>query len=138
MPLVDFHYAAILLAAGTAFGLGALWYSPLLFGDAWVRAQGYQQDQLRRLQRQAGRAYVVSFLCLVTLALVMSVLLSLAGFFTWRQGILLGFLLWLGLAATLGLLHHVYSDRSIAAWLLDTTYHLLALLIMGAILGGWS
>jgi hypothetical protein len=32
---------AILAATVAAFVLGGLWYSPLLFGRAWVRANGF-------------------------------------------------------------------------------------------------
>lgn len=34
------HWPSILIAALAALLIGALWYSPLLFAKAWVRAHG--------------------------------------------------------------------------------------------------
>lgn len=37
---------AILVAAIMGMVLGGLWYSPLLFADAWLKAIGKTQDEL--------------------------------------------------------------------------------------------
>ncbi len=39
--LGDLTWLAVLLAAVHYFALGALWYNPVLFGDHWTRAIGW-------------------------------------------------------------------------------------------------
>lgn len=119
MPLVDIDYWAVVVATAATFALGALGYPPL------------------RLPRGNGKRYFVAVLCHLVMALVLAVLMSLTGFGTWGQGLLLGFLGWLGFAAPLGLTATVFSDEPIGLWLRDTAYHLVTLLLMGAILGAW-
>ena len=36
---------AVLLAAVSSFLLGGLWYSPVMFGGAWVRENGGQMQR---------------------------------------------------------------------------------------------
>ena len=37
MPTVDINYLAVLIAALASYVLGALWYSPVLFGKLWMK-----------------------------------------------------------------------------------------------------
>ena len=69
----------VLVAAVAVFVLGALWYSPILFGKAWVRAHGYTEEQMQRMRAGAARAYGVSFLCYVVMAAAMSILIGRMG-----------------------------------------------------------
>lgn len=137
MPLVEIDYLAVVVATLAAFVLGALWYSPVLFGRPWMRVQGFSDDQARRLREGAGQAYFVALLCYLVVALIAAVLMSLTGFGSWEKGLLLGFLFWLGFAAPLGLTGNVFSNQGIGVWLIDTGYQLLALLLVGMILGLW-
>ncbi|NNK34276.1 MAG: DUF1761 domain-containing protein, partial [Xanthomonadales bacterium] len=43
-----FEWLPSLIAALSAFILGGLWYSPLLFGKAWQREAGLSDEQLAR------------------------------------------------------------------------------------------
>src|SRR5256885_5281704 len=51
------------------------------------------------------------------------------------QGLWLGFLSWLGFAATVGLTANMFSEKPIAAWVLDTGYQLSYLVLMGVQIG---
>jgi len=137
MPLVEIDYLAVVAATLAAFALGLLWYSPVLFGRAWRRAHGFTAEDSLRLRERAGQTYFVSLLCYLVVALIAAVLMSLTGFGTLGQGLLLGFLFWLGFAAPLGLSGNVVSGKGIGVWLIDTGLHLLSLLLVGAILGAW-
>jgi hypothetical protein len=43
---VDLNYLAVVVAALVPIVLGALWYSPLLFADRWMRAVGRTREEL--------------------------------------------------------------------------------------------
>ena len=53
----------VLFSAIEVFVLGALWYSPILFGRARVKAHGINQQTIARMRASAGRAYAVSVVC---------------------------------------------------------------------------
>jgi hypothetical protein len=138
MPTANVNILAVLVAALLTFVLGAFWYSPVLFAKQWMAAQGYTPERLAAMkQRGVTRAYVVSALCYVVMAYVVSLLASYTNSTTLAQGLWLGFLSWLGFAATIGLTANVFSEKPIAAWVIDAGYQLAYLVIMGALLSVW-
>lgn len=137
MAEIHINYLAVGAAALAALVIGALWYSPLLFGNLWQKAHGYSPEDLEALRGTLGRAYGVSLLCYLVMAGVLAVLVSYAGAATMPQGALLGFLVWIGFLATLGLTAHMVSGKPLAAYLIDTGYQLVYAVLMGVILAAW-
>jgi len=59
----DVNYLAVALAALSAFLLGGLWYSPLLFSKAWVRLNGFNEEELKKNANMAmifGGAFLLT------------------------------------------------------------------------------
>jgi cell division inhibitor SulA len=131
------HVLPIVVAAVAAFTLGALWYSPMLLGKAWVAANGLTAEKIESMRASASRAYTVSFLCNLVMAGALCVLLRRIGVVSWLTGAKLGALVGLGFAATLGLAANMYSDRKLSAWAIDAAYQVAYLVLMGAILAAW-
>ena len=96
MPEFQINYLAVGGAALATIFIGALWYSPLLFGDRWAKAHGYSEEQLKE---NFGRAFIVSLFCYVVMAFVLAVLISYTGVSTVPQGAFLGLLVWVGFLA---------------------------------------
>src|SRR5438046_9904765 len=67
----------------------------------------------------------------------MALLASYTNSTTLAQGLCLGFLCWLGFAATVGLTANMFSEKPIAAWVLDAGYQLSYLVLMGVLLSVW-
>lgn len=67
----------------------------------------------------------------------MAALVSYAGATTAMQGASLGFLLWIGFLATLGLTAHMFSEKKISVYLLDAGYQLVYSVTMGIIIAVW-
>lgn len=131
------HVLPIVVAAVAAFVLGALWYSPALFGKAWVAANGLTAEKIEAMRASAPRAYTVSFLCNLVMAAALCVLLQRIGIVSWLTGAKLGGLVGIGFAATLGLTANMYSDRKLSAWAIDAAYQIAYLVLMGSILAAW-
>ncbi len=131
------HILPIVVAAVAAFVLGALWYSPVLFGKAWVAANGLTMEKIESMRAAAPRAYTVSFLCNVVMAAALCVLLGRIGIVSWLTGAKLGGLVGVGFAATVGLTANMYSDRKLSAWAIDAAYQVAYLVLMGSILAAW-
>ncbi|HYU91183.1 MAG TPA: DUF1761 domain-containing protein [Gemmatimonadales bacterium] len=138
MPTANINILAVLVAAVLTFVLGAVWYSPVLFAKQWMAAQGYTSEKVEEMKRKGvSRAYAVSVLCYLVTAYVMALLASYTNSTTLAQGLWLGFLTWLGFAATVGLTANMFSEKPIAAWVLDAGYQLSYLVLMGVLLSLW-
>ena len=135
---VSINWIAVLVAAVVAFVLGAAWYSPALFARAWATAQGYTPDKLKSMQAGAPSAYAVSFVCFLVMATALAVLIGRLGMSGFMAGAGVGALVWLGFAATFGIIANAYSDKPFAAFLIDSAYQFVYLLLMGGIIGAWQ
>ena len=128
------NWLAVVAAALVNFVIGGLWYSPALFGKAWMRANGFSEADLKKGSPAA--IFGLSFLfCLLMAG-------NLAGFLadpstTLAFGITAGVLAGLGFAA-LGLGVVAMFERRPASYLLiNGGYLTISFAAMGAILGGW-
>ena len=138
MPTANVNVVAVVVAAVLTLVLGACWYSPILFAKQWMQAQGYTPERLEQMKKKGmTRAYAVSGLCYLVMAYVVALLASYTSSTTVAQGLWLGFLAWLGFAATIGLTANLFSEKPIAAWVVDAGYQLTYLLLMGALLSVW-
>jgi hypothetical protein len=138
MPHVHINYLAVVVATVAAFALGGIWYSPLLFAKMWVSAHGFSEQQVKAMQKSAGKAYGVSLVCQWLIALAMAVFVGYLHLDHLSQGLKLGLLAWGGFALPLGLMANMFSDKRIMVLFIDTGYQLVYLLIMGAIITSWQ
>src|SRR2546429_4884826 len=116
MPTANVNIVAVLVAALLTFVLGAFWYSPVLFARQWMQAQGYTQEKVEEMKKKGmTRAYAVSVLCYIVTAYAVALLAGYTNSTTLAQGLWLGFLPWLGFAATIGLPANMFPENPIAA-----------------------
>jgi len=89
------------------------------------------------MRAKAPKTYTASFVAFLLMAAVLHIILAHLGVESASAGASWGFHFWLGIAAPIGFTANLYSDKPIAAFLIDTGYQLAYLLAMGAILGAW-
>jgi len=128
---------AVIITAIVTFGIGALWYSPLLFGKQWMAFNEVTAEKAAAMRKDSLRLYGTSFVCYLVMAAVFAVLLRITHIDRIVGGAKLGFMLWLGFVATVGLTGSLYSGRSFKAYALDAGYQLVFLVVMGVILMAW-
>ena len=133
----DINYLEVICALGLTLALGALWYSPWLFGRVWYRLKRYTPEQAAAMREQLRPAYVLTVFAYATMAMVVAVLVAVLGLASASEGVVLGFLLWIGFVFTTGLIANMFSERRFRSFVIDTTYQLACLLIMGGIIGAW-
>jgi hypothetical protein len=134
MPEVN--YLAVIAAAVATFLLGGLWYSPVLFGNAWQREQresGVSEDQMKNASMAMifGLAFVLSLVAAWVFALFLGPRPPMA------LGLGAGFsagLCWV--AASFGI-NYLFERRSFKLWLINGGYHTLQFTIVGLILALW-
>jgi hypothetical protein len=122
---------AMLAATLSAFVVGGLWYSPVLFGKAWERANGFTESP-----KAGARTFVLSFLFTVVMAVNLAFYLAdpktTAAF-----GAIAGFLAGFGWAAMGLAVVALFEKRSWKYSLINGGYLTVALTLMGLILGAW-
>jgi hypothetical protein len=131
---MDINYLAVFAAALSAFAIGGLWYSPLLFQKAWMRANGFSQADLAGggEARIFGGSFVFSLIMAFNLAAFLS-----APDTTMAWGATAGALAGVGwVALGIGVVA-LFERRPIAYGLINGGYWAVALTVMGAILGAW-
>jgi hypothetical protein len=133
MRIHDLNILAILAATVSAFLLGGLWYSPLLFVKAWQKANRFAEGEP---SGSAGRIFGISFILCLVMAINLAMFLhDPKTDLIW--GATAGFLAGFGWAATgLGVVS-LFERRPLSYMLINGGYLTLALTLMGAILGGW-
>lgn len=134
MDSSNINYFAVIVAALSTFLLGGLWYSPLLFGKAWMRANNFSEEDLQTFSkaRMFGWSFVFSLVMAVNLAMFLA---GPGTNVTWGMtaGALAGFG-WVAMAiAIIG----VFENRSWTYILINGGYMTLAFVVMGAIIGAW-
>ena len=134
MNVNQINWLAVLAAAVSTFLVGGLWYSPVLFGKVWLRANGFTEAQAQGFNK--ARAFVGAFV----LALVMSA--NLAMFLadpktTVWWGMTAGALAGVGWVAAGIAVVALFENRSWTYILVNGGYLILTFVLMGAILGAW-
>ena len=126
-----FEWLPSLIAALSAFILGGLWYSPLLFGKAWQREAGLSDEQLARSNKPL--VFGVSFvLCLLAAIAFSMVITPEASFFmAFHSGVGIG-LFWV--ATSFGV-NYLFEQKSLKLWLINAGYHTFQFTLYGLIFG---
>jgi hypothetical protein len=137
MGYLHINILAVLVSAVVTFGIGALWYSPFLFGKQWMAFNDVTPDKVEAMRKGAARLYGISFLCYVVLAAVFAILIRMVHLESVLGGAKMGGMLWVGFVATLGLTASLYQAKPLKAFALDAGYQLVFMVVMGLILTAW-
>jgi hypothetical protein len=124
---------AVLTATISAFLLGGLWYSPMLFGKAWRKANGFDGPEP---PANNGKIFGISFVLCLVMALNLAMFLHDPKT-TLAWGATAGFLAGFGWAAMgIGIVS-LFERRPWTYACINGGYLTVALTLMGAILGAW-
>lgn len=135
MSLESINILAVIVAAVLYMIVGALWYSPLLFGNLWIRLLGKTSEEIGA--NTSPTIYLFPMVGAVVAALVLSLISHALGVKTLVDGAALGGLVWLAFVATSTLTYTVFEGPPQSVWLLYNGYQLVAYVLMGALLGAW-
>lgn len=134
MKLDQINFLAVLVAALSTFVIGGLWYSPLLFGRAWMRENKFTDADVQGFSkpRSFGGSAVLALVMAANLAMFLAEEKTTV---TW--GITAGALAGVGwVAAAIGVIG-LFENRSWTYLGINAGYQIVAFVVMGAILGAW-
>jgi hypothetical protein len=131
---LQINYLAVLAATVSAFVIGGLWFSPLMFQKAWLAANGFSEADVQK--GSPGKIYGGAFVLTLVMAANLAAFVgrpdttlawgATAGALTGAGWVLPG----IGVVA-------LFERRPLAYTLVNGGYWAVALTVMGAILGGW-
>lgn len=131
----DINLFAVILAAVSYMGIGAAWYSPILFGNLWMQERGVKPG---KISPKEAKTEIIS---MVVVALVMAtglaLILNKLNITTVDGALESGLLLWAALTAPPLATAMLSENQSIKVYVISVAYHLVATLTMAIILTAW-
>ncbi len=135
MDQSSINLVAVLVAAIIQMIIGAVWYSPALFGKHWMLLLGKNPDDIKSNSTSIGYA-IASFASIVT-AYILAKFIGFAQARTVVEGLQIGLWAWLGFLATSTITTNAFSNKSWKLWAINYCYFFFSFITMGVILALW-
>lgn len=134
----DINYWSVLVAALAPMVLGALWYSPILFGNIWMKAAGLSSDMAKNMgAKQMGLLYGGQLVLALLMSYVLAHFIVLGVAFDFVGGATIGFWIWLGFVVPVMAGQILWEQKSWKYFAIGASFQLIALALMGGILAVW-
>ena len=132
--LSSLNWFLVLSATLVYFFLGALWYSPLLFANTWMKLRNIKEEDIGKPNPVIFLySFILQFIAVISLALFIAGMNIESGL----HGLIIGFGAGAGLVFTLAGTTGIFSEQKMALHFLDNGYHVVGLSLAGLILGLW-
>jgi hypothetical protein len=130
----ELNYLAVGASALSTFLIGGLWYSPAVFGKAWMRENGFKEDDMKNsnMVKIFGLAFLAALVAAINLAMFLGKDVTVG------TGAMYGFLTGFGWVAMFVGTHYLFERRSFTLFLINAGYSVVALTVMGIIIGAWK
>lgn len=134
MDMSSINWIAVIVAAVLNFGLGGLWYSPMLFGKAWQAENKLSDEDLKK----GNMAKIFGFSFLWSLIMSANLGMFLADPKTdLSWGLTAGFLTGFGWVAMAIFTVGLFERKSTRYMLINAGYTTVSFTIMGLVIGAW-
>jgi hypothetical protein len=135
MGQTSINYLAVLVAGVAYMILGALWYSPVLFGNMWMKKIGKTKEQV------AADFSLLNYLWALILSLLVAYGIARIALWTnvtgiW-DGIVIGLLAGVTFVFTTMGLNDIFEKRPGSLAAINIIYHIIGFVIVGLIIGVW-
>ena len=128
------NWLAVAIAGISAFVLGGVWYSPALFGKAWMKENNMSVEDVQKGNKAKifGWSFILSLIMAVNLAMYLSNDPKIDLTMGIIYGLLTGLWIFCGIAIVA-----LFEHRSARYIFVNGGYMLVSLGLMGAIIGAW-
>jgi hypothetical protein len=133
----EINYWAVILATLSTMLVGAVWYTPRVFGTAWMR--------LAKVEPQGGRSAVVPLVVTLVVSFLSAWVLAGAAYIAWQfyggsflwSSLATAAFLWVGFTAARLVTHDAFEGRPAALTVMNVAHELVTFLVMALIIGVW-
>lgn len=129
------NYLAILVSTILYMVVGFVWYSPALFAKPWMKLINKTKKDIT--EGMKPYLYPVTIILTLLTVYILSFVIRYTNATTVFQGAWTGLLLWLGFSATASGIAYLFEGRSWKLFAINYGYHLVGLIIAGAVLAVW-
>lgn len=128
------NWLAVVVSAASAFAIGSLWYSALMFQKPWMKANNFTDESTEGANMPVifGLAFLLMLVAALSLALYLGP--DAGGAFGAMAGFMAG-AFWV--MAFMGVVY-LFERKPLSLWLVNGGYSVAALTIMGLIIGVWQ
>jgi len=120
----------VVIAAVVNMVIGMVWYSKVLFGPAWAKLSEMKEKNMK----PKAEAMVYGFINSLVIAYFLSFFEGNLGVTNVTDGMLVGFLLWLGFVATTQIACVIWCKKPFKLFAIDTGGKLVAFVVMSGII----
>jgi hypothetical protein len=129
------NYLAVMVAGVAYMVVGAFWYTPGLFGNAWMKGIGKTKEQVKADFSPFKMVWAIIFSLIAAYGIAR--ILSWTGGDSVKDGILVGLLVGVCFVLTSFGVNDVFEGRPKGLTVINILYHLVGLVIAGIIIGAW-
>ncbi len=134
MDISTLNWFAVITAALSNFLIGGLWYSPLLFGNVWMKENKFTDDDLKK--GNMAKIFGLTFLFSIVMAFNLAMFLNDSKT-TASWGAIAGFLAGFGWVAMAIFIIGQFERKSSKYLLINGGYVTISFVVMGLIIGLW-
>ncbi len=133
MEFPEINYWAVLVSALATFVIGGLWYSPILFANAWMKELGFTKEGMGNANML--KIFGISFLLMLIIAFNLAAFIGPQA--DLQFGMTAGALAGIGWVGTAIGVNYLFERKSFRFWLINAGYMAVSFTVMGAIIGAW-
>lgn len=131
-----FNVWAVLVCIFSQMLIGSLWYSPVLFGNLWLKAIGKTKEDISN--KEAQKAMSFSLIPAISLVLLMATVVGIENAQTVTDALFLGTIVSAGFIGMSSLNLVLFEGRSFKLLLINVGYMVVSLNIAAIILTLWK
>jgi len=138
---ITINYWAVFVVALINMIIGFIWYGPL-FGKLWKELMGFTEETMKEMKMSPIGAMIGGFIGAFIMAYILKHFVVSSGAF-WNvggafAGVTVAFWIWFGFIAPVTAGSFLWEGKPFKIWVLNSSYWLVTLIFMGAILGIWA
>jgi len=134
MGVYDVNVISVFIAAIASTVIGIVWFSPALFGKAWMKLSGISTKDMEKAKQNMTSGYLGSFIAALVTAYVLGVFLNLTKTTNALDGAILGGWAAIGFVATTTLSKVLWEGKPLSLYLISNAHVFIAFIVMGWIL----
>jgi len=137
MHVPTINYLAVIAATLSSMIVGAIWYTPRVFGNYWMKLSGVTPGKGSDAVRPIIVTVIVSFITAWVLAGAAFISADFYGGGFLGNALLTGLILWAGFTAARFITHDQFDKRPWQLTVLNLVHELVTIEIMALIIGVW-
>lgn len=136
LQFANYNIWAVIVCIVLQMVLGALWYSPVLFGNIWLKLVEIKAEDIN--QSEGNKAMSFSVIPAAITVFSLSVLITISNAATVIDALIIGTIAAIGLIGMSAVNLILFEDRSVKLTILNVGYPFVALNIAAIILTLWK